>query len=104
MDQIPWWTWLIFAGVIAVPLLFYFGPVIIGIWNVMPRWLKISLGVTGSLFLSYFAGRNKASRDAKERERQLSANAVKNREQIHDEVNKIPDSELDKHLGKRLRD
>jgi hypothetical protein len=104
IDQIPWWVYIVIGGMILLPLMFYFGPVILAVWERMPRWLKITLGVFGGFFMSYLAGRNKAARDAKERERRLGQEAVQTREKVRDEVSKVPDSDLDKRLGKRLRD
>jgi hypothetical protein len=55
---------------------------------------------------AYVAGRNKGSKDERAKAAEASAKAIQRREDIHDDVQKLPDSDVTDRLGKSgwLRD
>lgn len=103
ISQIPLWAWIMLGLLIAAPLFYFFGPAIIALWSVLPRWVKVVLGFIGALFSAYVLGMNRASRAAKERQKQLERQAVEKRSEIHEDVQKRSESDVDKSFDKWVR-
>lgn len=104
IDQIPLWVYITVALLIAAPLLYFFGPIIATVWNVLPRWVKVALGFVAALFSAYVLGRNKAARNAKEEQKRRDARAVQTRQEVHDDVQKLNRADTDKRLDRWMRD
>lgn len=104
LDHIPLWVYVT-AGLLASGALFYFfSPILIPLWNVTPLWVKELLAAIGAIFAAYIAGRNKGSKNERDRQAQASAEALQRRSEINADVAKVPDADLDKRLGKWMRD
>lgn len=104
LSAIPLWVYVMVAVMIAVPLFYFFSPVILAIWRITPKPVKyILLGIL-SLFGMFAYGRHKGYKDVKAREDELNKKAVDNRRQIHDEVEKLNPADTDKRINKWMRD
>lgn len=102
--QVPWWAWLILVSPFVGAAFYFFGPVIMAIWAVVPRPVKWVLGGVLAFTLAFFAGRNKGIKLQKEQQKRLDERAVQKRQEIHDEVQKLDQPSLDKRLDKWMRD
>jgi hypothetical protein len=99
-NYVPWWVW----GVIAVVLLAVFWQALLPIWLVMPKWLKGLILGAGALLTAYIAGRNRGSKDERDRRAKADAHAIQNRKDVDDEVRNLPADDLDRRLDKWMRD
>lgn len=104
VDQIPLWVYV----AVAIPLIggaFYFAsPILVPLWNLTPRWVKVAGGVILAIGSAFVLGRNKGARDAKELQRRNDAQAIDNRREIDHEVQNLDVPAVDKRLDKWLRD
>lgn len=104
VDQIPLWVYV----AVAIPMIggaFYFAsPILVPLWNLTPRWVKVAGGVILAIGSAFVLGRNKGARDAKEMQREANQRAERNRVEKHDEVGKLHGPDLDKRLDKWMRD
>lgn len=106
-DQIPWWAWVFIAGGGGAAIIAFVPgalALVVGIWNAMPRWLQLTLLVCGGFVIAYFAGRNKGNKNAREAQARKDAKAVETRQEVHDEVQKLKPTDVDKRLDKYYRD
>lgn len=97
---IPWWVWT----VIAVVLVAVFWQALLPIWLAFPKWLKGLILGAGILLTTYVAGRNKGSKDERDRRAKADAHAIQNRKDVDDEVRNLPADDLDRRLDKWMRD
>jgi len=97
---VPWWVWT----VIAVVLLAVFWQALLPIWLALPKWLKGLILGTGALLTAYVAGRNKGSKDERDRRAKADAHAIQNRKDVDDEVRNLSPSDTDKRLDRWYRD
>jgi|GEM_PF-2742585 len=97
---IPWWAWLV-AAIIAAVLTYQFW---LPIWAVLPRPVKVLLAAIAAVLTAYVAGRNKGSKDERDRRAKADANAIQNRKDVDDEVRNLPADDLDRRLDKWMRD
>ena len=101
IDHIPIWVWLVilFGGLGA--LFYFFSPILVPIWNLMPKWLKVLLGGIVSVTLAALAGRYRGRKDAEEEQRRRDAEALQKRKEVEDAVNKLPPGEAENRLRNR---
>jgi hypothetical protein len=99
-NYVPWWVWT----VIAIVLLAVFWQPVMAFWLSAPKWLKGLIIGAGALLTAYVAGRNKGSKDERDRRAKADANAIKNRKDIDDEVRNRPAATVDRDLDKWMRD
>lgn len=104
LSMIPLWVWIVMGLLIAAPILYFFGPIVFGIWRILPNWAKIVLGAVFSVFGVFVYGRHKGYKTYKEHQEKLDRRAVENRKEIHDEVEKLSPSDTDKRLDRWYRD
>lgn len=104
LDHTPIWVWLVilFGGLGA--LFYFFSPILVPIWNLMPKWLKVILLGTVSVILAALAGRYQGRKDADEERKKNDAAAIKNREQINADTQKLSPDDRRKRLDKWVRD
>jgi hypothetical protein len=99
-NYVPWWVWT----VIAVVLLAVFWQPVMAFWLSAPKWLKGLIIGAGALLTAYVAGRNKGSKDERDRRAKADAHAIQNRKDVDDEVRNLPADDLDRRLDKWMRD
>lgn len=97
---IPWWVWTI---IVIVPVA-VFWQALLPIWLALPKWLKGLIIGAGALLTAYVAGRNRGSKDERDRRVKADANAIKNRKDIDDEIRNRPATRVDSDLDKWMRD
>jgi protein-S-isoprenylcysteine O-methyltransferase Ste14 len=104
IDHIPIWVWLVllFGGTGA--LFYFFSPILVPIWNLTPRWIKVLGAGIISVILAALAGRYKGRRDAEDEQRKRDAQAIETRKETHDEVQKLSPSDRRKRLDGWVRD
>lgn len=101
VDHIPWWVYMV-AGTLGLGALFYFfSPILVPLWNMLPTWLKAALIGISAAFLAWIAGRNTGRHNAEEEERRKNADALKTRTEVDREVGKISGGEAQKRLRDR---
>lgn len=74
-------------------LLSQFAPYVVGL-----------LALIGGIAAAYFKGRSKGSTDAKAKQAQADAKAVKTARKVEDDVRKSSDPDIDDRLSKWMRD
>jgi len=99
-NYVPWWVWLVAVLVAAGFTVQFWLP----IWAVMPNWLKVALAAVGAVLTAYVAGRNRGSKDERDRRAKADAHAIQNRKETDDEVRNLPADDLDRGLDKWMRD
>lgn len=104
LDHVPPWVWLI-AGLGGFGVLwFYFSPIIIAIWNLTPKPIRIALGAVGALIAAVMWGRYRGAKDEREAQKKREAGAVDTRSKINEDVKKSSDADIDKRLSRWMRD
>lgn len=96
----PWWIWPLIGAAIVIPLLQYIAP----IWSLLPSWAKTAIIAVSSLFVAWWAGRNKGKRDADEARKQADAKAEQRREAKNVEIQKLDPKTRDDRLSQWNRD
>ena len=104
VDHIPIWVYVVVGCAGAGALMYFFSPIIIPLWNLLPNWLKWFLGFVVAMFLAIMGGRYKGRKDAEEEQRERDAEALKNRTKVDNEVNKLDRPAVDKRLDPWMRD
>jgi hypothetical protein len=97
---VPWWVWLI-ALIVAAGFTYQFW---VPIWAITPKPVKIALAAIAAVLTAYVAGRNRGSKDERDRRAKADANAIQNRKDVDDEVRNLPADDLDRRLDKWMRD
>lgn len=101
VDHIPWWVYMV-LGVGGIGALFYFfSPILVPLWNMLPTWLKAALIGISAAFLAWIAGRNAGRHNAEEEERRRNADAMKKRVEVDNVVDKKSSSQVQKDLRDR---
>lgn len=101
--QIPLWVYITATLLFVGAMFYFFSPILVPLWNITPRWVKYVLGVVAALFSAYVLGMNRASRAAKEHQKQLEAQANQHREDQDREIRQRPDDKLDSDFDKWVR-
>jgi hypothetical protein len=100
LDWIPWWAWVIAAGV-ALAATYPFWS---AIWLILPRWIQVSLIAVGAVFAAYFAGRNRGRSNERDRQAKANAEATNRRLKTNEEVRNMRPADRDKSLDQWMRD
>jgi hypothetical protein len=93
---VPWWVWIVGLLVASIVTYQFWAP----IWAVTPRPAKVTLAAVGAVLAAYVAGRNRGSKDERAKAAEASTKAIQRREDIHNDVQKLPDSDVVDRLGK----
>lgn len=104
IDHIPLWVYIV-VGVLAIGVLFYFfSPILIPIWNVLPEWLKAVILGIGAATLAYLGGRYKGNKDERDAEAARDAEALNKRKEVDNAIDKQSPQQTDKALDPWRRD
>jgi hypothetical protein len=90
--------------IIAIVLVAVFWQPLLPIWLALPKWLKRLIIGAGALLAAYVAGRNRGSKDERDRRAKADAHAIQNRKDVDDEVRNLPADDLGRRLDKWMRD
>lgn len=97
---VPWWVWAVGLLVAAIATYQFWAP----IWALTPRWLKAVIVGAGALLTAYVAGRNRGSKDERDRRAKADARAIQTRKETDDEVRNLPADDLNRRVDKWMRD
>jgi membrane protein required for beta-lactamase induction len=100
LDHIPWYVYAFVIGLALVASIPYWLPV----WNVLPNWLRWLLVAIVTTGLAYFAGRNKAAKDAAAAREKANANAIANRQKVDAKIAGTSDAGVASSLDKWMRE
>lgn len=97
LSYLPTWVFWV-AAIAAVVVLAMMFPYLTAMWASLPRWAKGLVLLIGGLFTAWHAGRRQQRIADEERRRQAEARAAERREEIHRDVSKLPDDDVDRKL------
>lgn len=101
VDHIPVWVYVVVGGLGIGAAFYFFSPILIPLWNIMPRWMKVALAFVVSITLAALAGRYRGRANAEEEERRRNAEALRKRTEVDNEINKMSGSEVESKLRNR---
>jgi membrane protein implicated in regulation of membrane protease activity len=101
VDHIPVWVYIVAGGLGIGAAFYFFSPILVPLWNLTPRWVKVVGAFIVSIFLAAVAGRYRGRHDAEEEERRKNAEALRKRQEVENETNKMSSGEVDKKLRDR---
>jgi hypothetical protein len=101
IDHIPWWGWVIAIAAPTVALLYFFYPILLPIWRVLPLPVKALLIGIGAGFVAYMGGRYRGRQNAEEEERRRNADALQKRTEVDREIGGLNEGEAEKRLRDR---
>lgn len=100
LGWVPLWAWISLCIVAAIPILYFFGPVLLPIWRMLPTWLQaVFLGI-GATLLAWAGGRYVGAKTERDEQKRREANALRNRAEIDDEVRNMPKKDVHDRLGR----
>lgn len=103
-DHVPWWVWGLLLGgggtaaLVFIPGAFAF---LSGIWAILPKPVKWALAGIGAIVAAFLAGRNRGSKDERDKQKDLADNAARNRTEIDQQTRDLTDDQVDKKLKDR---
>lgn len=100
IDHIPLWGWFIIIGAPIAALLYFFGPILLPIWRMLPLPVRVALIGIGAAFLAFMGGRYRGRANAEEEQRKRDAQALQKRTEVDHEVDKLSG----KQTADKLRD
>jgi MFS family permease len=88
LDHIPIWGWVIIVAAPIGAALYFFGPILLPIWRMLPEWLKALILGVGAAFIAYMGGRYKGRYDADQADKKRDAEALQKRNEVDNAVDK----------------
>lgn len=101
IDHIPLWGWFLIIGLPIAALLYFFSPILIPLWRALPTPVKAVLIFIGGLFLAFMGGRYRGRANAEEEQRRRDAQALRKREEVDHEVDRLSGTETKDRLRDR---
>ena len=100
-DHIPLWGWIVIIGAPVGALLFYFGPILLPIWRMVPQPIRLFIYAAVAGLLAYLGGRYRGHKNAEQIERERNAQAIQKRTEVDAEVAALDRPEVEKRLRDR---
>jgi membrane protein implicated in regulation of membrane protease activity len=100
IDHIPLWAWVTLICLFSAAMFYYTSPIIIPLWNLLPKWIKVTLGALLAVVLALLGGRYKGRKDAEEEQRKRDAEAIARRKEVDNEVDKLPEKTVHDQLSR----
>lgn len=100
LSFVPLWVWLLIAAITLGVTFQFWGP----IWLALPRPIKTVLLAIGGGLAIFLGALHLGGKRERERRDKANANAIKNRLEIENEVRDLKPDDVDRRLGRRLRD
>lgn len=104
VDHVPVWVYVVVGGLAIGAAFYFFSPILIPLWRLMPTWLKVLLGGATATFLAYMGGRNRGRSDADEETRRQNEDALRKRVEVDNEIKTMDEKTVDKRLDRWMRD
>lgn len=103
-DHIPLWVWVTVTICGAGAAFYFFSPILVPLWNITPRWVKVVLGFILSILAALAAGRYKGAKDERDMQARRNAQAIQTRTEVDNEVGNLSNADADKRLDQWMRD
>jgi membrane protein implicated in regulation of membrane protease activity len=100
LDHIPLWLSLTVGGIVTIVTLYFFSPILIPLWGMLPKPVKIVLEAALAVVVALLAGRYKGAKDERDKQAAREAGAIQKRTEVDHEVSTLPN----KQVADRLRD
>lgn len=94
LSYLPTWSYWVIAAVALAATIPYWTP----IWLALPRWAKGLILLAGGVFTAWHAGRRQQRIADEQAQREANARAIQRREEVHRDVSKLSDSDIDRKL------
>jgi membrane protein implicated in regulation of membrane protease activity len=104
IDHIPVWVYVVIIIGGTGALFYFFSPILVPLWNLTPRWVKVAGGAILSVILAALAGRYRGRKDAEEEQKKRDAEAIANRNKVNEDVEKLSPTDQRKRLDGWVRD
>lgn len=101
IDHIPIWGWVVIIGLPIGAALYFFSPILIPLWRMLPTPVKAVLIFAGGLFLAFMGGRYRGRWNAEEEQRKRDAAALQTRTEVDHEITNLSDKETARRLRER---
>lgn len=96
-DNIPWWAYVV-AAIVALAFTYQFwAPV----WALLPKPVKVGLGVVAAAFTAFVAGRNRGAANARAADKERTEQALNRRLEVNKRVEHMTPSQVDAELDKK---
>lgn len=104
LDHVPLWVWITMALAAAGAVFYFFSPVLVPLWAITPRPVKIALAGIGAALAIFIAGRRAGSQNERGIQKEKDARATKLGRDTKDEVRNLDPATRDKRIDRWLRD
>lgn len=104
LNAVPLWVWLVLCGISAAVVFYFLSPIIIPIWTLMPKWLKITLGALGAVLAAFIGGKHAGAKNERDLQKERDARADQTGREVRNEIEKLSPADRDKRLDRWLRD
>jgi hypothetical protein len=86
--------------VVIIPVLYFFGPILLPIWNMLPGWLRATLLGIGAALLAWAGGRHIGAQREREEQKRRERDALRNRAEVDQNVSNLSNKDLRDQLGR----
>ena len=97
VDNIPWWGYVL-AALVGVGFAY---PYLAPVWALLPKPVKVAIGVAAAGFTAYIAGRNRGASNARLADKEKRDKAISNRLEVNQRVEKMTPTQVDAELEKK---
>jgi membrane protein implicated in regulation of membrane protease activity len=101
IDHISLWGWLVIIGVPTGILLYFFGPILMPIWRMLPLPVRVGLIGIGAAILAFLGGRYRGRANAEEEQRRRDAQSLQKRTEVDHDVDVLSDKQTSDKLRER---
>lgn len=101
IDHIPLWLWIVIVAVPTGALLYFFGPILLPLWRMLPLTVRVALIGIGAALLAFMGGRYRGRANAEEEERRRDAQSLQKRTEVDHDVDVLSDKQTKDRLDKR---
>jgi membrane protein implicated in regulation of membrane protease activity len=91
IDHIPIWGWVVIIGVPVGALLYFFGPILLPLWRMLPLPVRLGIMAVGAAFLAFMGGRYRGRANAEDEQRRREAQAIQKRTEVDHDVDILSD-------------
>jgi membrane protein implicated in regulation of membrane protease activity len=100
LGYVPLWAWISIAVLIAIPVLYFFGPILLPIFRMLPGWLQATLIGIGAALLAWAGGRHVGAKRERDEQKRREANALRTRAEVDQDVGNLSSKDLHTKLDR----